>query len=146
EAASLVPGRFRADPRKVGGKLDPVSGTEFRERIRYVALDGLSREEELLGYVGVARSGGYELCDLSLAWTERGEAIVVFYAARGPSPGTDAERAQLLLGEFLQRLGPHLSRRRGGRSQLLGGRDAVGVDEYCTGVEERPQSVEPKLA
>ena len=102
-----------------------------------MALDRLAREEELLGDLGIARSGGDERGDLLFALGQR-------FAHSRSAPRPDAQPPEAFLGHAL--LGERAERcgRLGGFAQNLNRVVAVGGGQRASEIDAGPQAVENK--
>src|SRR5437764_3173497 len=101
------------DPRS---ELGPVSHADLLEQVGDVALDRLSRQEELLGDLRIARARCNQPGDRALAFGQQ-------LAAWPAPPCADAERPQPLLRELLLRAGTDCARSlRRSREDVFGAR------------------------
>src|SRR5947207_6871591 len=76
-----------------GGEFGPVACADFPQRVSHVSLDGLARQEQLLGDLRVAGAPSDQTHYLPLTRRQR-------LGGRATPPGAYAERPQSLLGDL----------------------------------------------
>ncbi len=94
--------------RESGCELGPVADIHLGQHVRYVAFDGLARQEQRVGDLGIRRPLGDERRHFHLAARQGPAAVTDVGLAAPPSP--DAELTQTALGEARDRRCPHLRR------------------------------------
>src|SRR6266516_7809632 len=118
-------------------ELGPVANAGLAEHVRDVPLDGLPRQEQLLGDLGVARAFRDQVRDHLLADGQ--------HATTGaPPPGADPEGAQPPFGELTHRQGAALAGGQRHPCEDLLGPLPVACCEGGAEVEIGPQRVEPE--